>query len=117
MAEVTNGSVTNGTLGNYPDLKFVGGTWLDFYEQYILPSIASFITYNTAVNAIDYSGGQVTVSTSNGNFTADRVILTVPVKLLQGGAISFTPALPSARQSAINNVVVWDGIKIFIEFS
>ena len=41
----------------------------------------------------------------------------MPGKLLQIGAITFTPPLPRNKQNAIDNVRVWDGCKAFIEFS
>jgi len=99
------------------DQKFVNSSWFDFFEEYITPSVQSSISYNTVVESIDYSGEQVTVSTSSETFTGDKVIVTVPVKILQNGAINFTPALPSNKLEAINNVNVWDGCKAFIKFS
>ena len=32
--------LTSGPLGEYPDLKFVGATWLDFFDTYVVPGIA-----------------------------------------------------------------------------
>ena len=53
----------------------------------------------------------------NGNkFTGDKILVTVPIKILQGSKIKFTPELPKEKTDAINNVVMVDGIKIFIEF-
>jgi len=99
------------------DQKFINSTWFDFFEAYIVPSIESNIQYNKVVESIDYSGDQVVVRTASETFTGDRVIVNVPVKLLQNGAINFTPALPNDKADAINNVTVWDGCKAFIEFS
>lgn len=104
-------------IGFTIDQKFIGSSWLGFFEQYVVPSIASKISYNKVVQSVDYSGVQAVVSTATETFEADRVIVTVPVKLLQNGAINFTPELPSVKQDAINDVTVWDGCKAFIEFS
>ncbi|WP_299553773.1 FAD-dependent oxidoreductase [Seonamhaeicola sp.] len=98
------------------DQKFINGSWLDFFEQYVVPSIETKIAYNKVVQSVDYSGNQVTVSTATETFRADKVIVTVPVKMLQNGAITFTPELPSAKLDAIKNVTVWDGCKAFIAF-
>ncbi|MEL6845743.1 MAG: FAD-dependent oxidoreductase, partial [Bacteroidota bacterium] len=99
------------------DQKFINATWFDFFEQYIVPSVQSKIRFNTVIDSIDYSGDQVTLSSANANFTADRVISTIPVKILQNGAVSFIPPLPDDKMTAINEVTVWDGCKAFIEFS
>ena len=111
------------TLGNhfgndFADLKFVGSSWLDFFETYVLPSIQSKITYNRPINAIDYSADQITITSTGGQtYTADKVIVAVPVKILQNGMINFTPILPSNKQQAINNITVWSGFKAFFKFS
>ncbi|MEM9023563.1 MAG: FAD-dependent oxidoreductase [Bacteroidota bacterium] len=106
-----------GVLGMTKDQKFINATWFDFFEQYILPSVADRISYNTVVSSIDHSGAQVVIGTNRNEHRADRVIVTVPVKLLQQGAVTFTPALPEKKQAAIKEVKVWDGCKAFIEFS
>ena len=56
--------------------------------------------------------GTVTIT-----YTADKVIVTVPVKLLQNKAIEFVPALPVGKAAAIDNILVWDGCKASFEFS
>ncbi|MEO1258421.1 MAG: FAD-dependent oxidoreductase [Bacteroidota bacterium] len=99
------------------DQKFINSTWFDFFEDYIVPSVEAQIKYNKIVESIDYSGDQVLVKTANEEFSADKVIVAVPVKILQNGAITFTPELPGDKSDAINNVTVWDGCKAFIEFS
>ncbi|GAB5399257.1 MAG: hypothetical protein Aureis2KO_08420 [Aureisphaera sp.] len=99
------------------DQKFIGSSWFDFFKEYVVPSVETQIKYNKVVESIDYSADQVIVKTANEEFTADRVIVAVPVKILQNGAINFTPALPNDKIEAINNVTVWDGCKAFIEFS
>lgn len=99
------------------DRKFIGTSWLDFYEEYIIPSITTQIRYSTVVESIDYSGEKILVKTTTNQFSADKLILTVPVKILQQETISFTPALPGDKLEAINEVTVWDGCKAFIEFS
>ena len=103
-------------IGFQVESKFINATWFDFFEQYIVPSVADQISYNQIVDGIDYSGEQIQVATQGETFSADRVIITTPVKLLQNGMITFTPALPDSKQDAIDTVTVWDGCKAFIEF-
>ena len=104
-------------MGFAGDSKFINATWFDFFEQYIVPFVAERIAYSVVVEAIDYSGETIQVKTQNDTYSADRVIVTVPIKMLQNGAIRFTPVLPNNKQNAIDNVRVWDGCKAFIEFS
>ncbi|MEM6395765.1 MAG: FAD-dependent oxidoreductase [Bacteroidota bacterium] len=99
------------------DQKFIGGSWFDFFETYILPSIADKIKYEHVVTAIEYSGERVLVDTNQGQLIGDKVIVTIPVKMMQRNSISFNPALPSDKVSALESVTVWDGCKAFIEFS
>ncbi|MDW3196494.1 MAG: NAD(P)/FAD-dependent oxidoreductase [Cytophagales bacterium] len=102
----------------YAEHKFKSTTWYGFFEQYILPGIADRITYDTQVTNIDYSGTQITVTDQNSNsYTADKIILTVPLTVLQNDVISFTPALPTSKTDALNNVEMPSGIKVFVEFS
>jgi len=105
------------TFVDAPDYKFLNGSWFNFYEQYVLPSISNKITYNTIVESIDYSGDKVIVNTQNGQKTADKVIVSVPVQILKDGDITFSPNLPQAKINAINSVKIWEGFKAFFEFS
>lgn len=57
------------------------------------------------VSAISYSAGSdVTVTTNQGSFTAQRVIITLPLGVLQSGAVSISPALPSKKRIAIDKL-------------
>lgn len=105
------------TVPDGSDRKFVNYSWFNFFEEYIVPSISNKIVYNSIVQSIDYSGDQIVVTTQNGELIADKVIVSVPLKILQDGDIGFTPSLPQAKQDAINNTTVWEGFKAFIEFS
>lgn len=99
------------------DRKFVDSSWFDFYDQYIVPYVAQKIVYDTIVQSIDYSGEQIKVKTSMGEYSADKVIISVPLKVLQDGDIRFTPLLPEEKTEAINGATIWAGFKAFIEFS
>ncbi|MEM9777816.1 MAG: FAD-dependent oxidoreductase [Chloroflexota bacterium] len=100
------------------DLKFIGSSWFDFYDEYIVPSIRENIRYNIAIVDIDYSGEQVQLMDSNGNsYSADKVVVTIPMKILQDGDVAFTPALPEGKQDALAEANIWSGFKGFFEFS
>ncbi len=104
-------------LGSFNYRKFVNGTWFDFFEEYIIPSVSQNVIYNSFVSSINYTGDKVFVRTQNAEYSADKVIVTVPLKIIQNGSIEFTPSLPDNKLVAIKNAVVWDGIKVFLEFS
>ncbi|MEM1134627.1 MAG: FAD-dependent oxidoreductase [Bacteroidota bacterium] len=104
-------------LGDFNYRKFVNSTWFDFFDKYIFPTVSQNIIYDSVVNAIDYSKNKVIVKTQNETYTADKIIVTIPLKILQNGRINFTPLLPKDKLKVINDAVVWDGIKVFLEFS
>lgn len=55
------------------------------------------IVFNTAVKAIVQQGNSVTVRTGERSFEGPAAILTVPLGVLQAGAITFDPPLPDAH--------------------
>ena len=62
------------------------------------------VQLNRRVSQVDYSGSKVKV-THNGTVSeADYVVVTVPLGVLKHNSIQFTPALPSAKQTAIEKV-------------
>ena len=61
------------------------------------------IRLDHAVERIDYSGDEVEVTIGSGEaFAADRVIVTVPLGILQSGRISFEPPLPDSKRESID---------------
>lgn len=105
------------TVSDDLDFKFIDYSWFNFFTDYIVPSISPHISYNTIVQSIDYSGSQITVNTQNGPFTADKVVISVPLKVLKDKDILFTPTLPQSKADALNDSKIWEGFKAFFEFS
>ena len=105
------------TIPDNPDRKFVNYSWFNFFEEYVVPFVSEKISFNTLVEHINYQGDDVVVTTQNGQLTADRVIVAVPLKILQDGDISFLPTLPQAKQNAIAGMRIWEGFKAFFEFT
>lgn len=116
---VNNSSVKTNveTVKDAPDRKFVDSSWLDFYDTYIVPDIKEHIRFNHVVKAIEYSGDKIRVECSDEAFTCDKVIVSVPLKILQNKLIDFSPELPSDKTKAINEALIWNGFKAFIQFS
>jgi monoamine oxidase len=105
------------TIPDAPDRKFVNYSWFNFFEDYVVPSVSDKIAFNTIVENVNYQGDEVVVTTQNGQLTADRVIVAVPLRILQDGDITFLPALPQAKRNAIADMRVWEGFKAFFEFT
>ena len=59
------------------------------------------IDLDRSVDAIDWSGETIRLSTADGGIEARVVILAVPVAVLASGAIRFTPELPARQRNAI----------------
>ena len=55
----SHGKLTITPIGNAvnddQDQKFIGSSWFDFYEKFIVPSIQANMQFNTQISAIDYS--------------------------------------------------------------
>lgn len=120
IAYIQNGATTFGPL--VPeifdvDTKFRGSSWLDFYNTYVTPGISDLIRYSTQIVAVDHSGDEVVLTDATGRtYSADRTIITVPLRILQRRDISFTPPLEADRLEAIDEATVWSGLKAFFEF-
>ncbi len=111
-------SISDAFGGDFIDKKFINSSWFDFFEKYVAPSIQSQMTFNKQIVAIDYTKDKVIVTDHNGSrYQADKVIVTVPLKVLQNEAINFRPGLPISKRNAIQDAPVWGGIKVFIRFS
>jgi len=116
-----SGTLTLGQLDAFTeveDLKFINSTWFDFFDEYIVPSIRSKMRFNTQITSIDYLGAKVVLRDKQSTrFKADKLIVTVPLKILQDGDIEFMPALPREKLKAMGQARVWGGIKVFMQFS
>lgn len=113
-----DGELELGRLGRETDRKFVGSSWLDFFDEFITPGIADRMTFDTPVTRIDYIGTRVTATDAVGaTHTADAVIVTVPITVLRDGDIEFAPPLPENKIKVLNRAKIWGGLKVFIEFA
>lgn len=103
---------------NDSDIKFVNSGWLDFFDTHVVPEITDRISYNTHVVKIEHGSDGVQLSDGQGTvYDADRVIVTVPLKILQRGEVEFDPPLEDDRLAVIAKAPIWSGFKAFFEFS
>ncbi|MEM9821075.1 MAG: NAD(P)/FAD-dependent oxidoreductase [Bacteroidota bacterium] len=102
----------------YSEYKFKSSTWFDFFDQLIVPNIQDRIHYSCPVKAVNYEADKVVIKTNAGDvYEADKVLVTVPITILQNNLLTFTPELPASKINAINEEWMPDGLKVFIEFS
>jgi len=99
------------------DFKFKR-TYFDLLNEVIAPSVLEHVQFNSPVTSINYSAEKVVVTIENGDtFEADRVLITASLAVLKSGIISFSPALPTAKQQAIQSIGMDTGMKILLKFS
>ncbi|HMI66169.1 MAG TPA: FAD-dependent oxidoreductase, partial [Cyclobacteriaceae bacterium] len=68
-------------------------------------SVTPLIQMNTPITSINYGTDPIALTDKSGNLIrADKVIITVPVSILKGGAISFSPALPGTMTTSLANI-------------
>jgi monoamine oxidase len=74
------------------------------------------IRYATVVSHIRWQPGKVIIETTDGtSYTAPKVLVTVPIGVLQHESIRFSPALP-AYQEAARDIGFGSVIKFLLEF-
>ncbi|KAH0834009.1 hypothetical protein J3R83DRAFT_11245 [Lanmaoa asiatica] len=79
---------------------------------------AGQVIYNETVNLTKYDEDSVTVQTTSGlTITADHVLCTFSVGVLQNSDVAFQPPLPDWKIEAINSIVMATYTKIFLQFN
>jgi hypothetical protein len=102
----------------FPEYKFKRSTWYRFVRERFAEKVEHRIQYSSPVAEVDYSKGQVTVTTTTGKrFVADKVIMTASVGVLRSGNIRFVPALSAQRTRALDAVEFKPGFKLVLKFS
>lgn len=76
------------------------------------------VVLRAAVTRIATRDGAIVVTTSDGTeYTADGVIVTVPLPVLRDGDIAFEPALPADKLAALQTIGMGAGMKIILAFT
>lgn len=68
------------------------------------------------VTAVEHGADGVKVVTSKGAFEAQRVVVTLPLGVLQRGGVAFRPALPAPKLAAIRRLGMGVLDKLFLRF-
>lgn len=75
------------------------------------------IELGQTVREIDWNAAPVRVKTDKQDFTADRVLVTLPLGVLQSRSVGFTPELPSVTRNAIDKLGMGVLNKCVLRFS
>ena len=104
--------------GDSNDYKFRNATWYDFFDNLVTSaSLKKHMVFNSQVNEIDYRSEKITIKTNSEEvYQADKVLVTVPISVLQNNDIHFKPSLPNEQIEAINKEYMPGGLKVFMEF-
>jgi lysine-specific histone demethylase 1B len=99
------------------DYKFEE-TYFDLIDTQIVSSIKNKVRLNTIVKKIDYSQTPIVVTDREDNiYTADKIIVTVPITILKSNDIEFLPRLSSEKTNAFSKIGMGAGMKVFLKFT
>jgi lysine-specific histone demethylase 1B len=92
-------------------------TYFDLINDHVAFFVKDKILYNVIVKKIDYSKSIVEVTDQKGTvYTANKVIITVPITILKAGEIKFVPTLPQEKVQAFKRIGMDKGMKVFLKF-
>jgi len=74
------------------------------------------IRLNQVVKKITYGDQGVTVTTNQGDFLGENVIITLPLGVLKKGVVEFSPPLPRRKIIAINRLGMGVLNKVYLQF-
>lgn len=86
--------------------------------QHLLRDQDIDVLRESTVSRIAYGNGRVGLRLGSGeSLSADRVVVTVPLGVLQEGAIAFDPALPASHEAAIRALGPGRADRIWLRFA
>ncbi|MCU0432685.1 MAG: FAD-dependent oxidoreductase [Bacteroidia bacterium] len=92
-------------------------SFLSIIESVVQPVISK-IRFNTRVVNISYGASTITLTDQNGaTYTADKVIVAVPLTILRDGDIVFNPPLEQAKAAAFSRIGMGAGMKVILKFA
>ncbi|GDX83509.1 amine oxidase [Deltaproteobacteria bacterium] len=94
------------------------GTTLLGHLESALAAVLPAVKTGQAVTRVDHDADGVTVTCADGTtYAADAVIVAVPITVLRDGDITFSPALPDDKLTAIGKVPMGAGMKVVLSFA
>lgn len=114
------GAVTELSAKEWDEGEAFGGPDVIFAKGYvqIINHLAQGLDVRLShtVSQVATTHKGVTVTTDKGVFTANQVIVTVPLGVLQKGKIAFSPPLPRKKQEAIGRLGMGLLNKVYLRF-
>lgn len=102
----------------YREVKFFDTTWYGFFERFLRPVIGDSITFGAAVSQISNEGDRLFLRLSDGrSLETDKVLVTVPLSVLQREQIAFSDGLAPPDMAALRDITFGSGFKAFLKFS
>ncbi len=105
----------------YDSAKSFGGEDVLFAEGFrvITDSLARDLEIKTeqVVQQIHWKEEPARIVTSRSEFTADLVLVTLPLGVLKAGSVTFAPELPAATQQAISGLEMGVLNKCYLKFA
>ncbi|MEZ5453999.1 MAG: NAD(P)/FAD-dependent oxidoreductase [Thiothrix sp.] len=74
------------------------------------------IRLQQVVQKVEWPDWQVNIQTDRGEFQADHAVITLPLGVLKAGQITFSPALPARKQTAIDMLGMGTLNKCYLRF-
>jgi monoamine oxidase len=74
------------------------------------------VRFDTPVRRVEWGNGGVTVVCDEERFEADRIVITLPLAILQAGDVTFVPELPMATRDAIDRLGSGPAAKAVLRF-
>ncbi len=75
------------------------------------------ILYNHVVSEVNTTQARVRVTTEQGSFEADRVIVTLPLGVLKANRVRFRPELPPRKRLALERLAMGTLAKVVLRFA
>lgn len=98
------------------NFALAGGSFLDVLKK-AWPGAFARVQTNVVIRSVNYTDAPVVLTdTQNRTYRADRVILTLPLAVLQAGDVQFTPPLPPEKTAAFQKIGMGAGLKIVLKF-
>lgn len=99
------------------DIMLRNQSFLSILERAVQP-VLDRVRLNTRVVNINHTGNTITLTDQNGaTYTADKVVVTVPLTVLRDGDITFNPPLDTAKTNACQRIGMGAGMKVFLQFA
>ncbi len=80
-------------------------------------AVQSLVKLNTPIASIEYGGDTINLTAKDGTvFTAEKVIVTVPVSVLKTGGLTFSPGLPGSFSGSLAKFGMGPSVRVILEF-